>query len=365
MTTGLLFGVFAIAVAAGGWLLLRHWVLAAIASLVPASVCFAALFTPWPSDAFPLLLCAGFITCGALLTADEIVLRLCAGEPKRVAARAALRDSVPRWGGLALVTLVIGWAGGPATPIALAAGTLLALVMLRLSYLLPFGEDWLSRTCRFRDWAEQASGHIVALARPRYGFSVVGIGLVLAVLAVFSAKPFLLAASADLLGILPFPATALISMIAVQAIVLRDTRTIAASVLAAVPVVAVTVWFCGRFGGYAVSNIAASGIGVIAGQLLALSTASVIARHVAEGDDATMAGARMLSRHLVGVVGTTCAVVLGFIAVAPLTGALVVIAIGAVAIGCASAVLFQPALLVVIETLFPRRATIEARYRLD
>ncbi len=363
MSTGLLFGVFLAAALAVAWFHLRHLPLAALGVGAPLLGAAAVLLVLPPDIYDPLVLTgASFGILFALLIADEFVLRVSSGEPRPEAAASAWhRYRAPlllyTFASLAAPLAIQNYALAGA----IVGSALFAFGTMRLAFLLPFGEDWMTRANRFREWAERGAGALAPVTRPRYGFSVAGIALVLTVIAVSQWRGTILR------DVLPYalPLGGTLAAVLITGIVaMRDWRGLLSAILAAAPLIAATLWLCLRQAGFASAPWALGLTVPMAGCVLLFVGASFSAGYSREGDDATLASARMLSRHAVGIA----------LAGAALCAGLALAALGSPEIfpgmlaldllGIAAALMFQPAFLVVIETLFPRRATLEARYRI-
>ncbi len=360
MGTGLLFGVFLAAALAVAWFHLRHLPLAVLAVGMPLLGAAAALLVP-AIGTVHIFTGASFGILFALLIADEIVLRVSGGEPRREAAASAWRRYRTPLLLYTFASLVAPLTmRNYALAAAIAGGALFAFGTMRLAFLMPFGEDWITRANRFREWAERGAGALAPVTRPRYGFSVAGIALVLTVIAVSQWRgvfaPNLLSHAVPLGG-------TLVAALVAGAVALRDWRGVLSAVLAAAPLVAATLWLSLRQAGFATDPSALVVTTFMAGCVLLFVGASFSAGYSREGDDATLASARMLNRHAVGFALTGMALCAG-LALASLGAPEILPGLLALdLLGIAAALLFQPAFLIVIETLFPRRATLEARYR--
>ena len=296
----------------------------------------------------------------AQLLASEVVLHILEGSSANDAMQRAWRNGWPA----GIAAIVVGClAVAAAMPdrhgLIQAASTvssgLSAFLVLPFARWLPFGEDFVVRANRLRERRERLFDPLIAVARPRWGFSAGGIALVFAVLAVFGLRQF---------ARFPVPLyvwpVALALLAAASAAVIRDWRATISTVAAMFLTAAIGFWIAARLGLRDVPDIF---MALAAGLVPVLALAGHAGRFFHEGDDATIGLARMLTRDapVAGFAGVLLAA--AALAAAPLAGKLAVVLLAVFVFTGAAALVFQPALTVVIETLFPRKATLEARYR--
>ncbi len=362
--------------AAVAYLHLRHLGLSAVIVLAPipglaaAAVLAAGLSQPIAEALVPAWL-YGF--AAAFLLADDFILNLLGGAPPRAAARAAF---VARWRALLAMTAIAGTAcllpmlatgeyrhGGLTALALLGAG--LGIGLMIAPGLLTYDESFVARSNRARERWQRPFDVLIAVARPRWGFSVSGIALVFAVMAAFGARPLVLDPAlrghvleiAGLIGVIGIAATAL---------AIRDWRASLACLLAVGLVGAIGLWGAAHLGApFGPEQVRTYGL-VLAVAALPLLAAGVAAGGFGRGgDDATLAAARTLVRLAPGLFFLSAGLGTGLLLWATTAGGMALALAAMAGFGGAGALLFQPAFAIVIETLLPRASTRAARYRLE
>lgn len=357
-------------VAAVAFAYLRHSVLVALVVL-----------SPLPGLLTVLVLCHGagglmaaglvwlFAAIANLTVADEAVQRIAAGETAAAAVRASLKA---RWRPLLAATLATAAAASVAViedlslgfvALQLLAASATGMALMTAATRLSYGEDVIARSNRNRERWQRICDRLIAVARPRWGFTVSGIGLVFAVLAVFEMQP--LALGPALASRMPWPALAGGMFFAVAAgPAIRDWRATVSTLTAFVLAVMIGFWGLSRRGA-PLTPAAAQLLVLMAGlaATLLLTAGAEAGGFGREGDDATVASARMLARMGPGLAASGLAMVTGLLLSAwGWQGRSLALAVMAVFAGVGP-LLFQPALAIVLETWFPRAATVAGRYR--
>jgi len=310
---------------AGAFLLLRHIGLALLVTL-PCLVVFAL------PDFAPGVL-PGYLIANVLaLNASRGEARVPFLWPAACAVILAAAPVAPiAWKGAALIAVV-----------GIAAG---ALAMLGARFL-PQGEGFIAASNRAREYRQRFFDRLVPLAQTRWGWSLSGVAVVFAALGWFGLRLHLTtteAAAAALLLALFFVAT-------------RDWRRGLAAIFSFVPFALFAVWIAtlDRDRPEIWAWVLVLGAAMIA---LQSGTACVFLRR---GDNMATASARALERTGPATV-LVAVIAMGLFAALSPAHVATPLAMFALA---ASAVLFEPAFAGAIESVFPRKATIAARYRL-
>ncbi|HEY1632230.1 MAG TPA: hypothetical protein VGF56_13015 [Rhizomicrobium sp.] len=319
-----IFPLFAVLLA-GSWLLSRHVGLALLVTLP----CLAAVALPG---------FAGGILPGYLI-ANVLALNASRGEARAPliwpAACALIFVVVP----VALINWRIG---------ALIAGVGLmsgAFVMLGAS-VMPRGEGFIAASNRARESWQRLFDRLALLAQTRWGWSLSGVAAVLAALGWFGLR----------LHLRPIEVGVVAIQLALFFVVTRDWRRGLAAIFACVPLALFAVWIAApaRDSQFLWPLVLVLGTTMIA---LQSGTASVFLRR---GDDMATASVRALERIGPALVLVTAIAAALFAVLAP---AHVATPLAMLAMG-AGVLLFEPAFAGAIENVFPRKAAIEARYRL-
>jgi hypothetical protein len=199
------------------------------------------------------------------------------------------------------------------------------------------------------------------VARPRFGFSVFGIGCVITAIAFFGAKPLFVPTAT---GFWPIALVVLLAA-ATSFAVLRDWRRCLAVLLSAASAIQIAIWPVARAGAALTSTTAVDSLTVVSIIfVLQLFQAQEASGAIATEDDAVAGFERAIETRAMAVC---VAGAVGIAALLPFSGRDLTTwgccAVGILA-GVASAVLFQPAIAITVESLVPRAATIAGRYRL-
>jgi hypothetical protein len=348
--------------AAFSYLHLRHAFLTLSTLVAPAIGLLGSGLLTSPGVNFPSLLLAylpGFIV--AVFLAAAMVRQTAGGEAASGAARDAVIELAPAALCALVVAIVMPAFVVSVSPVralqaalpGIGAG-LCALIAVPLgALLLPYGEDFVARANRLRESRQRLLAHLVAVTQPRWGWSLSGIAIVFAVLGLFGAKGTPIHAN------VAWPAAILVAFGATYAAT-RDWRRAVAALLAFLPAISLTLWVLARLplhsGPDGWRNPAqALGIAFIPVMLVS-ARAAQFARG---GENGPIASARALEQDGAAI------------AFAALAGALSLLAMGEAGIpaalgiflGGASALVFAPAFSAAVGSLLPRRAEIEARYR--
>jgi hypothetical protein len=335
---------------------LRHVGLAVLAASVPLpGLLIAHGFGA--ADPLTMALCylPGF-AC-ALFMADEIAANVAHGHEQRAVCEEVFAKSGASGGigiGIAAIGLVILSLshGQVALAATLGAGLSAILILPLAASALPFGEDFVTRANRLREWRERMLDPVAAIAQPRWALAATGVGIVFAVLGYFGAHPVL-----DATEYAIFTALFLSSFIAGFGLTWEWRRALALPLTLAL-LILIGMWGLAEIHEIGRLEPLVQILGVCALPLLFLIVEA--SRHLT--DDAASASSLALSRR--GPVTlfffAACALVALFQMGDPL---LVAVAAVMLLFGCIGALLWLPAIAGALETLFPRRSTLEARYR--
>jgi hypothetical protein len=339
---------------------LRHAGLTALVIAAPlpgvlgASLASVLIFPGSHRTAFPLVAyLAGFFVADTL--AAEIALRVGEGSPPPAASQGAQAQLMPAvLGALALAVLFA--ARNPLAWSAATAGAgLCAWIALPLAAsFLPFGEDYIARINRLRERREHWLDYLAPFAYPRWGWSLSGVAVILCVLGYFEAARAVPAwpqvSRADLIWL-----GSILTLLAGAVLAIRDWRRALAALLACLPAAFLALWLLAGSRAWS-AGWPALGLGAMAVYFISARTASF----VQAGEPASVASLRALTRHGAAILFAAAACALPLALFDRMTG---IAPAAAVLLGAFNALVFAPAFSIVIEGLFPRRATIEARYR--
>jgi hypothetical protein len=372
----IVFLAFVILLAIGGALFqLRHLLLALATALAPAVGLLAA--APFAHGASLIALTLAYLTglSVSLYLADEILLRVADGAGSAEAFAVTLRQNLVAT--LAAVTLsaiipslllfVGGGLRGPMRAALLEAGAgIAAIVVLPLAAsLFSFGEDTIARVNRLREWRERAFEKLTFVSEMRWGWSLTGITAVFTALGLFGARtlrvlPVFIHSPMQV----PVGAVAILAVIAAGAAATRDWRRTLGVVGALGLVDVICAW------GYARTGVALTG----ATWLALLQTVGLAATLILLAANAGRAEpSEDTSAAISRAVATRASPILTASTLAVLTLSLQSFAIGgeaialiiAVVFAAAGAIALQPALTLAVESMIPRRGTIDARYRVN
>jgi hypothetical protein len=337
-----------------GFVHLRHFGLALLAVLspLPGLIGIASLSRALLSTALPAV--TGLIV--AFFVADEMAARVAEGARPRDASFAAMRTTGKVALGVLIVAVLL-----PMTTLwtermsfdwrlfAAAAAALSALLIVPLAATsLPFSETFVAAFNRMREREARAAAPLLAVAHPRWGMSTAGIALVIGVISYFGASP-------GAIGVGPHSLWPVLLSAAIFAAVLwwvsADWRRGLGAFLSLMFVVLPSAWACGACDNLVGLVIASFGI------IAFLADRS--ARYVQSGDNMALASEHVIESSA-GIVASTTAAAMLIVLIGDKSAMAAFVAIAASAV---SALLLQPALTISIETLFPRRETVMARYR--
>ncbi|MGD0144573.1 MAG: hypothetical protein ABSC92_15575, partial [Rhizomicrobium sp.] len=352
---------------------LRHVGLALAAAFAPLPGLIAAASLVHGATVEPLSLAYLTGLTVALFLADDIALRVIEGAGGPDAMATTLKENWLACCAAILAasafTALLLFAGHHArTPFIatcaeLAAGFGALIVLPLIASLLPFGEDFVARANRLRELRERLLEKIAAVTEPHWGWSLTGIGVVFLALAFFGSRSLHatpgIAHSAPVIWLVAMVVTIGASLAAT-----RDWRR-SLAVLIALGLAALTgCWGFARAGVPLNVNSWLALMQVLGiGAVLVLLVAAA-ARPDAD-EDATAASVRsLLGKTSAAVASSLCALTVLLALSLSLGGEALALAVVIVFAGV-GAVLLQPALTIAIETLAPRRSTIEARYRVN
>ena len=356
---------------------LRHFGLLGLVVLGPvpglaAAVAGWRLLMEAPRGLEPLAWLFGFVA--AYVLTDEIVVSILDGAKARNAVRAAFRSH-----GLALGMAGVAWLGallalaivpGEAWPVGAAAIEALAaigsaLAVVPLAALFPYGEDFVARRNRMAERWHRLFAGLIAVARPRWGFAVSGIVLVFLALGVFGARDLTSSADGQPRAVLACAVAGLIATVALITAI-RDWRAIVPAFLTVGLAILIGLWSFARLGGpFDSARWIALCLALGAGSVVVFAAGSRAGRYARAGDDATIAAGRLLARSGPGLFFAGVAVVMALLVWSSETGWRGLALAAAATFAVAGPLLFQPALAAVVESWFPRPATVAARYRVQ
>jgi hypothetical protein len=354
---------------------LRHLGLALLVMLAPLPGTVAAFVVPMPFLGLDVLAIApvavvlGFAS--AQLLADRIASNICDGMPRRAAVAAAWTGTARTLSPL-FAALMLSLASFALVPFAhaacIAALFIVASVLVSVfaliwaAALFPYGENFIARSNRQRERMEHVVDRIVGVTVPRWAFSVSGIALVCAVLSGFGWRAFAITVFV-MEPQLTFAGMAGATLLIAAVLTIGDLRLLAALFLALLLEASLGLWALA--GGHSSMDplIAEMFFLVLA---FAAAPAFVFAAEVRKslhaGDGMAAALTRALLRQCPVVAFTAVVAVVLLLPMAlSATGLAWPLAITAAA--PFATLLVLPALATAIETLIPRRATIEARYK--
>lgn len=350
---------------------LRHAGLALAAAFAPVPGLVASASLGATVEPLALAFLAGLTI--ALFLADDISLRVVEGAGPADAATGTLRETalasaaaVIAASAFAGLLLLAGHHAGAPLAAALAefASGASALILLPLAASqLPFGEDFVARANRLRELRGRRIEKIAAVTEPRWGWSLTGIGAVFFALAFFGSRSIYATASVAHSALEVWLVAAVVVAGAALAVT-RDWRRSLAVIIALGLAALIGCW------GYARASVLLNvGSWLALMQALGIGVAVILLVANAAHPDATEDMAAAAVRSLLGKTGAAvtsslCAVVVLLGLSLNIGGAAIALA-AAIVFAAVGAVLLQPALTIALETVAPRRSTIEARYKVN
>ncbi|HEX3674113.1 MAG TPA: hypothetical protein VHU87_07540 [Rhizomicrobium sp.] len=349
--------------AAAAFLLVRHIGLAAVALLAPlagwpVALLLAAVFVP--DVPYLIVQAFGFLPgfFAAAVLAACMASRIADGHTPDTAARGAARDlTFPLLCALApALCTPMFVAGSFALTELIAVGVcgVFALLAVPLAVsLLPFGEDFVARFNRIHERRVRSAAWLAPIAEPRWAWSLSGVAVVLLALGYFGTVPHTIAWSGRVAlawGI------AAVVLLAVAAVAMRDWRRVLATVLCYPPLVFLSLWPIRLV--WTNPDASLGALQILGFGATLVFAASAFAASLAREDRGT-ASARTLEQQGATIAAVTLATALAAAVLMPtaLPLALVVLIWGA------GALVFPPAFNTALESLFPTREAIAARYK--
>jgi hypothetical protein len=355
------------AVLAGVWIIsfihLRHvWLslLAAVAPLPGGLVMFAL-----SADVASLVAGYALGLSVALFAADEIAVRIADAVSPKAAAAGTLKDFGPAAIAVFAIALLLPLAlhltmgGFVVSWLDPAVAVLSAILIVPLAApSLRFGESFVTRFNRMRERQERLVTPLLPVAHARWGASVAGVGIVVCALGYFGSAKLLVAAELHQLPLAILLAAVIAGTGAFWPT--RDWRRACAIVLSFAPAVLMALWAMARLHvPIAEATLPFFARVALEGFALVLFGAVQAANNMRAGNDMGLASARAMERKAGITVVAAAASVLALSAGSSDPGVSIVL----LTFSAIAAILFQPAFAISVETIFPRRATVEARYR--
>ncbi len=347
--------------AAGAWLHLRHSGLAALvlATMLPgvlSALALTALFPQAPLEAPTLLLAILPGYAFASFAASRIARRMSQNEAPQIGARRALIEQVlPALGALLACEIVI--AGRAQIWAALTVSAICGLCAIGgvplLARSFAFGEDFVVRTNRVRESRQRWLALLAPVTEPRWGLSLAGVAVVTIALGYFESNMRLRFGLINWIG--------LAALVAMAFAATRDWRRAMAATLSLVPPGILALWCMAQMGGADAGwRTLAEALGLGAALIVLLSATA--AATMRKGDDAATSSLRVLEEQGAAIVFVVLSAVLAVLAFAPTYRDMLPAALALAAL-CVAALAFLPAFTSALESVFPRRETIAARYR--
>lgn len=353
---------------------LRHFGLFALVLLAPVPGLAAVAFVmPLWTNATVISAGLAYLVglSGGLVLAGDLAILVCDGADAESATHAALRGR-----GIVLSVFILALAAavlslatiGDADMAAftgaalVAAGGFAAIAGFYLARFLPYGENFVTYRNRMQERWNRVIERSIAVARPRWGFSVAGIALVFAVLGFFGAQTLKVPAEMAARAMAVFPGAG-VAIFAAIAVATRDWRIMLAAVLAQCPPLLIGLW------GLALMALPLDAKNLLF-LILALGAGAVPlvvagAEAGRTGDDAAIAAARTLLRSGLGFFFASAIPALAVLFAIPLLGGIGIALAAAFVFAAAEPLLFLPAFAIVIETWCPRPSAATSRYRLS
>lgn len=201
------------------------------------------------------------------------------------------------------------------------------------------------------------------MTEPRWGWSLTGVGVVFFALAFFGSRTLHMAPPVAHAALEIWLVAAVVATGASLSVT-RDWRRSLAVLIALALAVLIGCWGYAR-GGVSLNPVSWLALMQVLGVGAVLILLVAQGAHPDLGEDTTEASVRsLMGKTGVAVTSTLCAIVV-LLALSLSIGREAIALAASLFFAGLGAVLLQPALTVAIETLAPRRSTIEARYRVN
>lgn len=349
---------------------LRHMGLAALVSGAPfAGILACSLLGPMlPDQSWRPIAYAGGVVAGTLI-ALEIGSNIIAGAGNRRAALAGLSRYLRTVIAATVVGVVPALVSNACrqNSALLNAAVALILEMASAAALVPlcagrlhYDEGFVSRSNRTREWFARLVSPLLPVAQRRYGASISGVACVIAAILFFDTQPFSIGPGSALAA---SGSAAFVVLVAATQATVRDVRRTVAVLAASGPPILAACWFLSHVH-MALDQRILSGLttGVALGAMFHVA----LAHHAgidASSEDEVVAGSKsameLFAVPFLVLAAGSAALVLATLPDWKLSVCLAMLLLGQ----AVSAIVFQPAFAIVIESLWPRRQTLEARYR--
>jgi hypothetical protein len=343
-----------------GFVHLRHFLLSGLAAIAPLPGLLIVFAISGDFASITMAYTLGVIA--ALFAADEIAARIAGGLPAPVAVQGTLKDFGAAATAVVLIAaisaLLLHWTmGGFAVSwLATAASAVSASLIVPLAAAsLRFGETFVTGFNRIREMQERLVAPLLTVAHARWGASIAGVGAVVCALGYFGSGKLIAADETHRFAFAVFFAA--VATGAVTFWLIRGWRRTCAIIFSFVPSLLLTLWAMTRL--HEAMTVALFTGASVAGFALVLFPAIQAANNMRSGNDMGLASARAMERESGVVVAAAIASALVICIGTSDTYALALLML----FSAVAAILLQPALAISLETLFPRRKTIEARYR--
>lgn len=352
--------------AAIAWLQFRHAALAMVAAAAPIPGLAASAFLVEDGckaivDGAVLAYPFGF-ACAALLL-DDFSMRLGQGSTARQITSAAL------WASSAFVVLATAMVLAAIVPFAIVSGgyplvlvvlaaALSSLVLAPVSgSVLTLNDDFVTRANRSQELFRRAAERLAPMVQRRWAFSFVGIAIVLSVLGAFGAQTFFEKVGWRQVG---WTAAGAVALWLASLALMRDWRRATAAILSAAAAVLFALWLASGLRqplspDFAVVFFGACAIGFAIAALFGAEAAG----RARNGHDPPTSWLAAFERRGHALAFATMGAA---VAALPLAGDPLIAA--SLLLSSLCQMVFQPAWSIALEAVFPRRGSLEARYRL-
>lgn len=232
--------------------LLRHVYLAALTIAAPLCVLAASFVLPHAWRGLDMTVAVLFAPVCTLLINDRVSRSVCMGMPAREAVALALKEIAAAAGPiltayvLALFVLDPGWmawTSRASDAVTAVAAFAVSLALGTVAMWLPYSEDFIARANAARERRERLFEHMSGLSETRWSFSVSGIAMVLAAVALFGIRG--LHVPVYWRGATGFAGSAVLLAVVFAAIA-RNWRLALAAILAVMLVALLTSWMLAR-----------------------------------------------------------------------------------------------------------------------